>query len=48
MILKNESSTKVVTFKKELTFPLSDSIKPEATNFFETKDSSQLLTFFFP
>lgn len=33
MILRDESPTKVGIFKEELTFPLSDSIKLEATNF---------------
>jgi hypothetical protein len=37
MIQKNESPTKVGTFKEEFTFPLSDSIKLEAINFWTQK-----------
>lgn len=37
MILRNESPTKVGTFKEKLTFPLSDFIKSEATNFLRQK-----------
>jgi hypothetical protein len=37
MTLRNEFPTKVGTFKKELTFPLSDSIKSEVINFLKQK-----------
>jgi hypothetical protein len=37
MIPRNEFLTKVGNFKKELTFPLSDSIKLKTTNFLRQK-----------
>jgi hypothetical protein len=37
MIPRNESPTKVGIFKEELTFPLSDYIKLETTNFLRQK-----------
>ncbi len=37
MTLRNKSSTEVGTLKEELTFPLNDFIKLEATNFSRQK-----------